>query len=49
MKSKYILQLKRYKLWEDLATYRDKGSAFSSFTKMRIEGFNVRIVEVFYI
>ena len=48
MRSKYVIQIKRYKLWEDLVTYTDKVSALATLFNLRNnnKNFQFRLLEV---
>lgn len=51
MKKKYILQINRKYLWEDVVTYTQKQWALRSLFKLRIDNpkLQVRVVEVLVI
>lgn len=51
MRKKYIIQIYRSYLWEDLVTYYDERYGFSVLTRLRLNNPNsrFRLVEVFFI
>ena len=46
MKKKYILQIKRHYLWEDVATFCDFDSALFYLTNFKKNGIYCRLVEI---